>query len=165
MLCFTSKIILNQREMKDVPSSCKNWRSWPRGKASVGGAKALPDVLRSDAGTRPLRSVHELMASLWPHITESRWSPNRRVCLFKNSRGPLTSDRQVELREMEGAVASDRQVELWETQGAVASDTWGLSCCWADTLGCLRRLLSFLVSLFIGLLEALLDCRLHHYIK
>lgn len=74
----------------------------------------------------------------------SRRSPSRRVCLFISSSGPFGSLRQVELREMEAPVASD---------------TWALSGCCSDPPGCLRRPLSFLVNLFKGLRDALLDWR------
>lgn len=126
---------------------------WPRGEDGDGGGSSLSAVwcnntdLEPETGASVLRSGHEQIESLW--LCGFKFSPSSSssVCLLNLRLGPVSLEWQVELRVPDGAVSSE-------------NDTWSLSFwLWSDALSCPRRLLSFLVSRFMGLLETLLDCR------
>lgn len=87
-----------------------------------------------------LRSGHEQKESLRLCAPKFNLSSNSRVCL---------------LTVMLEPVSLEWQVEPWVLEVAPTSET--------DTSGLPRRLLSFLVSRLIGLLEILLDCRAQSY--
>lgn len=126
---------------------------WPRGEDGEGGGGSLSAVwwnntdLEPETGASVLRSGHEQKESLLLRVAESSPSSNSIVCLLNLRVAPVSLERQVELRVLKGAGASEK-------------DTWSFSFgAWAVALSCPRRLLSFLVSRFMGLLETLLDCR------
>lgn len=117
----------------------------PQKEDGEGGGSFSDADLGPETGWSEVMTGHQHTESLWLCGGSSE-SSNSRVCLLNVRSGPESLEWQVERWVLEGGVTSE-------------NDTWGLSLClWSDALSCPRRLLSFLVSLLIGLPETLLDC-------